>query len=69
MMSRHFTISAEMNLPTSSGVETTTSAPCSVNRSRNVGSARAAVNSWLSLVTIGLGVPFGASMVNHPELT
>src|SRR5215510_922545 len=69
MMSRHLAISEEISLVSSSGVAVSASAPCSVKRACTVGSSSAAVNSLLSLSIIGFGVPFGASIMNQPELS
>ena len=62
------TLAAARATPDGYTLVATGSAPCSVNFSCNAGSLSAAVNSSFNLVTIGFGVPFGASSTNQPEL-
>src|SRR5262245_57468633 len=56
----HFSVSSAMNLPKSAGEPDNAVPPRSARRALNLGSARAALISLLSLSTISAGVFFGA---------
>src|SRR6516162_5545299 len=58
----HFSVSSAMNLPKSEDEPGNTAAPRSANRAFNLGSARPALISLLSLSTISAGVSLGAPM-------
>src|SRR5262249_33543854 len=58
----HFSVSSAMNLPKSEGEPANTAAPRSANRAFNLESARPALISLLSLLTISAGVSLGAPM-------
>src|SRR5262249_58568934 len=55
----HFSVSAAMKLPKSEGEPAITVPPRSASRALSWGSARAALISLLSLLTISAGVPLG----------
>ena len=56
----HFSVSSAMSLAKSAGVIGIGTPPTSASRALILGSARPALNSLLSLLTISAGVPFGA---------
>src|SRR5262249_36976736 len=58
----HFSVSSAMNLPKSAGEPGSTVPPRSARRTFSLGSARPALISLLSLLTISAGVAFGAPM-------
>src|SRR5262245_30754730 len=60
----HFSVSSAMSLPKSAGEPTSTVPPRSASRAFNVGSARPALVSLLSLSMISSGVFFGAPRPN-----
>src|SRR5262245_55939839 len=55
----HFSVSSAMNFPKSAGEPDNAVPPRSARRALNLGSARAALISRLSLLTISAGVFFG----------
>src|SRR5262245_55894849 len=62
----HFSVSSTMNLAKSAGEPANTATPRSVNLFLILGSARAALISLLSVSTIAMGVPLGATMPYQP---
>src|SRR5262249_55082749 len=61
----HFSVSSAMSLPKSAGEPASALPPDSATRPLILGSARAALVSWLSLSMISAGVPFGAPRPNQ----
>src|SRR5580700_8556082 len=61
----HFSVSSAMSLAKAPLVIGVGMPPISANRDTSLGSATAALISWLSLATISGGVPLGAPMPNH----
>jgi hypothetical protein len=61
----HFSVSLTTKLSNSAGVIVIGSAPISANRVFNLGSARAALISLLSLSTISVGVFLGTPTPYH----
>src|SRR5215471_2166256 len=62
----HFSVSAAMNFPSSSGAIGISTTPTSASRDFAFASASAALISLLSLSMISIGVFFGAPTPNHP---
>src|SRR5262245_34674607 len=62
----HFSVSSTMNLAKSAGEPANTATPRSVRLFLILGSARAALISLLSVSTIAMGVPLGATMPYQP---
>src|SRR6185369_897526 len=62
----HFSVSPAMNFSKSAGEPADTRHPRSARRSFILGSAKAALISWLSLSTISAGVALGAAMPYQP---
>src|SRR5262245_1409936 len=61
----HFSVSWAINLPKSAGDSTNGVPPKSASRAFNLGSARPALISLLSLSMTSTGVPFGAPTPYH----
>src|SRR5215470_1804628 len=61
----HFSLSSAKSFPNSAGVLTKTLPPKSASRARIFGSARPALISLLSLLTISAGVFLGAPVANQ----
>src|SRR3981081_2407691 len=62
----HFSVSSASSLPKSAGEPGSTVTPKSTKRAVVLGSARAALSSLLSLLTISAGVFLGAPMPYQP---
>src|SRR5262249_38941791 len=62
----HFSVSSAMSFPKSAGEPTSGVPPRSASRALILGSARAALTSLLSLLTISAGVAFGAQRPDQP---
>src|SRR5262245_5974390 len=62
----HFSVSSAMNFPKSAGEPANTAHPRSVRRFFMLGSARAALISWLSFSTICVGVDLGTTIPYQP---
>src|SRR6516164_3338429 len=62
----HFSVSAAMNFPSSSGAIGISTTPTSASRDFAFASASTALISLLSLSMISTGVFFGAATPNHP---